>query len=59
MTRREHDDDCATLCPIPPGEKCRIGHGCWCSALPPRDRRGRFVSESDARVRFMSEEPDR
>jgi hypothetical protein len=34
---REHDDDCATQCPVPEGEKCRIGHSCWCSAQNAED----------------------
>ena|SRR3990167_9693146 len=31
---REHDGECATLCPVPAGEKCRIGHACWCTEQP-------------------------
>jgi hypothetical protein len=28
---RRHEDECIINCPVPPGEKCRIGHWCWCS----------------------------
>jgi len=55
---KPHDDDCATLCPIPPNRKCNIGHGCWCTEYS-RDARGRFTRELSYAEYLAAEEAAR
>jgi hypothetical protein len=36
--RPEHDEECVTLCPIPPSQKCHVGHGCARCAAEGREQ---------------------